>query len=134
LNWSSVFNDMETLPNTDAGKLRLSDLTMATWVDVGKTPQDLQIVHVVSIQNPNAMNAMKQVWQRMGLNEGAGVTVKSTGTDQELNSFNLLLGSPFGLAATKMSQSFQMGKTITQFHISGSNIPNSGPNMDIIFG
>ncbi|KAI9648355.1 hypothetical protein NHQ30_002988 [Ciborinia camelliae] len=127
MTWSIVRNNREDITNTSPRKLRLSDIAMAAWVNVGKTPQDLQVIHVEHIKNPVINNAMKEAQKRMGKTDSDSITVKSTGTGQELNSFNLLLGTPFGLSALKMSQSFQMGKTVKQFHIKGDS-------MDITFG
>lgn len=85
-----------------------------------------------NIKNTETKSAITSVYKMNGkptLNT-ADITVRASAAagSTELNGFNILLGSPFGLGADKIRQQFSIGKSITSFKV--SNHKDAAGNND----
>ncbi len=110
-------------------KLALADIEMNLFTSAGKTPQDLQLIHVDNVENSETRTAIVSVYGMMKESTLAGntITLRATGTGSELDGYNTLAGTPFGLGADKVRQQFSVGKTITQYTLYRHNDGNGAP-------
>ncbi|RDL32599.1 uncharacterized protein BP5553_09055 [Venustampulla echinocandica] len=129
-------------PADTTKKLALADIEMNLFTQAGKTPQDLSLIHVDNVKNTDTRNAITSVYKmnnKPTLN-AADITVRASAAtgSTELNGFNTLLGTPFGIGADKVRQQFSVGKSITSFKVSnhkdasGNNVAGQF-DMDITF-
>lgn len=130
-----AWNKDEALADTTR-KLTLSDIAMNLFIDAGKTPQDLSLIHVDNIENTATRSAIVKVCKMNNkpTNKPVHITVTSSAAagSTELNGFNTLLSTPFGIVADKVRQQFSVGKSITSFTVSDHG-DASGNNPDGIF-
>lgn len=113
-------------------KLALADIQMHLFTSAGKTPQDLELIHVDNVKNTEANSAIKDVYKMNGRStlNTVDITVKASAEagSVERNSFNTLLGTPFGRGADKLRQEYSVGKQITAFKVSNHKAAN-GDNV-----
>lgn len=119
----------EDAPADATQKLALADIGMSLFTSAGKTPQDLQLMHVGNVVNTETKTAIVSVYGMMKEStlKGNEITLKATGTGSELDGYNTLAGTPFGLGADKVRQQFSDGKTITQYTLYGHQDINGDP-------
>ncbi|PVH97225.1 hypothetical protein DM02DRAFT_685683 [Periconia macrospinosa] len=131
-HYGSLEQKRHTPPDASK-KLSLADIEMNLFTSVGKRPQDLKLIYVDNVQNPEARSAIMNVYKMNGNSafNAADITAKASveAGSVERNSFNTLLGTLFGIGADKLRQQYSVGKQITAFKVSnhkgadGNNIP-----------
>lgn len=123
----------DDVPADASKKLSLADIEMNLFTSAGKRPQDLELIHADNVINTEAKSAIVNVYKMNGKTtfNAADITVKASAEagSVEKNSFNTLLGTPFGIGADKLRQQYSVGKEITAFKVSnhkgadGNNVP-----------
>lgn len=100
-----AWNKRDT-PADATRKLTLCDIEMNLFTDAGKTPQDLSLIHVDNVQNTAAKSAIVNVYKMNNKPTFNAVDITVTASaatgSTELNGFNTLLGTPFGIGVGKV--------------------------------
>lgn len=111
----------DDVPADATQKLSLADIEMNLFTSAGKNPQDLQLIHVDNVLNTETRAAIVSVYGMMKESTLSGntITLRATGTGSELDGYNTLAGTPFGLGADKVRQQFSVGKIVTQYTLNG---------------